>query len=524
LNGYSEFEIKVSLKEHDENETDTVLIYNLPAQIICVNFIRGVIYKRKLLFIDALLLILLFVFANFSYALYPKQPIIQDIAISRNITRIGTISDGVSKLLIIFPHDTKLQFSIEGMSTTDATNGTLSAASIKSYLGNTSSIIVEPERTRNGTSILRAVYTPPEFLNYTSSKYKIVTITITDPQTDPRKSIVEIPIRLYRPPVILVHGLWETPKTWEDAGFKQTLEQNDFNVTVANYSNHNDETFDPRNNSKIGNFGIDSVRTATSLALKEYHDNSIAASQADMIGHSMGGLIIRGFVQQPDYKNQSNFMKGYIHRLITIGTPHYGAQLAGTLNKHQDTLFCWNGIKLSSSKNCKDPKELKSIYSNIFGIPIDKGGVEALVPDSKAYSNLCQTNVTSYSMAGDWKPNTIQGYNNTEQFFRTITGDVKFNVDNVFQGDNDLQVNLTNQAGGLKAMTRDQAGSKIPPDKSVIYPNLVHSQRYLDSRDIGVDYEIHSDRIKQDVITILSSPTNKFSNAIGYGAICGMQN
>lgn len=39
---------------------------------------------------------------------------------------------------------------------------------------------------------------------------------------------------------------------------------------------------------------------------------STGASQVDIVAHSVGGLIARGFVQQPDYKNPTNYMVGYI--------------------------------------------------------------------------------------------------------------------------------------------------------------------------------------------------------------------
>lgn len=51
--------------------------------------------------------------------------------------------------------------------------------------------------------------------------------------------------------------------------------------------------------------------------------------------------MARGFAQQPDYKNIGNFMKGYIHRLITIGTPHFGGQLAGILYSHCEDWYCF---------------------------------------------------------------------------------------------------------------------------------------------------------------------------------------
>ena len=60
----------------------------------------------------------------------------------------------------------------------------------------------------------------------------------------------------------------------------------------------------------------------------------------------MGGLMARGFVQQPDYKGKENYMKGSIHRLITIGTPHFGGPLSEFLYDHSDDWYFFDGIKL----------------------------------------------------------------------------------------------------------------------------------------------------------------------------------
>ena len=63
-------------------------------------------------------------------------------------------------------------------------------------------------------------------------------------------------------------------------------------------------------------------------ALDHYRSKlQIAATQADVIGHSMGGVLSRVYVSQPDYRRPENFGKGDIHRLITICSPHFGSEL-----------------------------------------------------------------------------------------------------------------------------------------------------------------------------------------------------
>jgi triacylglycerol esterase/lipase EstA (alpha/beta hydrolase family) len=89
--------------------------------------------------------------------------------------------------------------------------------------------------------------------------------------------------------------------TWVTTNFANRLACHGFHYAFADYEEHNSETFDPCD-KVFGNYGINSIRNAIQKILGEYHYFSIAASQVDVIAHSMGGLMARGFVQQPDYK------------------------------------------------------------------------------------------------------------------------------------------------------------------------------------------------------------------------------
>jgi hypothetical protein len=92
----------------------------------------------------------------------------------------------------------------------------------------------------------------------------------------------------------------------------------------------------------------------------------------------MGGLMARGFVQQPDYKRKENYIKGSIHRLITIGTPHFGGPLSEFLYDYRDYWYCICGTNLSAARTCNvQPKKLRTIYSANFKYPTDKGAIES---------------------------------------------------------------------------------------------------------------------------------------------------
>jgi PGAP1-like protein len=303
-------------------------------------------------------------------------------------------------------------------------------------------------------------------------------------------------------------------------------------------------------NKMFGNHGINSIRNTTHYIFEQYHNKSIAAAQVDIIAHSMGGLMARGFVQQPDYQNETNFMKGSIHRLITIGTPHFGGHLSKILYDHRNNWYCFD-----PSANTYDPNtktiifpmgcqfdsddfeflQLKTIYADKFpfSTPIDKGGVEALIPGSVAYSYLCQTNVPSYAIAESWAPHSFASHEIVEGLYKNILGDPLFDLyidgfQGNFQGNNDLVVNLTSQIGGLHSKFRnltDNNNNNNIPNASAVYPNTVHASFLIENGDKkSVFAELNSTYIQDDVVTLLSSQNNKFATAIGIGSACNIPN
>jgi pimeloyl-ACP methyl ester carboxylesterase len=340
--------------------------------------------------------------------------LINNINLAANLTthRNGTIVDGISKLVLMVESKNSLQFSIN-----DTTNGTLSSLEQASKVNNNSSFTAKdsPHDISSGKSVVAAVYTPPESFNQEMGSYRTINVNVSDPNNS-ASTLLEIPIQLYRPPIVLVHGLWmNSDNTWVATKFTDRMACYGFYYAFADYEEHNSETFDPCD-KVFGNYGISSIRNTVYKILGEYHYLLIAASQVDIIAHSMGGLMARGFVQQPDYKRKENYMKGSIHRLITIGTPHFGGPLSKFLYDRRDYWYFFDGIHITRARTCKiEPKKLRTIYSDDFKFPIDKGAIEALIPGSNAYSRLCETNVKSYAIAGSyrqmlWRATILKNY------------------------------------------------------------------------------------------------------------------
>ena len=439
-----------------------------------------------------------------------------DLASRLTTYRNGTIADGVSKLILIVESKTSLQFSINDTKHNNLANGTLNSLDQASNINNlSSSTRSSPQNISNGKSVVVAVYTPPDSYNQSTGSNRTVNVNVSDLDNS-AKTLLEIPIRIYRPPVILIHGLWmNSDNTWVTTNFANRLASYGYHYAFADYEEHNSETFDPYDKS-FGNYGINSIRNTIHNIIEEYRYFSIAASQVDIIAHSMGGLMARGFVQQPDYKKKENYMKGSIHRLITIGTPHFGGPLSKLLYNYGDDWYFFDGIKHNRCRTGKiEPKKLRIIYSDIK-FPIDKGAIEALIPNSIAYSHLYQTNVKSYAIAGGYRPNATKSHDSQETYYGSIVDRDYFNLDkDAFDNcDNDLVVSITSQLGGLPKQIRQPDNNDIP-NHSAIYCNTVHERFYIKGDD-GISSETDSQLIQNDVIILLSfSDNNKFADAIG---------
>ena len=287
--------------------------------------------------------------------------------------REGTTADGVSKLIIRaeVPDKEKVTFSLK-----EAGSGTLEP-------------LLEGKTIRfEEKNYAFALYTPPKRFQQGSAPAPTATF---HPDSQPKQRLkgileyrdVELVVRyrgkeqaskvkLARPPVVLVHGLSSDPYTcWVETKETGTsmmvlLEKAGMLPFLVNYETTNgglgngakSSFWDNRNAvwdradpfkyvdyrqgwlikggqkpPALSEFQAHSPRRIGGIkhALEYYrNDLKLAATQADVIGHSMGGLLARAHASahyNPNYKRAENFMKGDIHRLITLNTPHHGSEL-----------------------------------------------------------------------------------------------------------------------------------------------------------------------------------------------------
>ncbi len=107
-----------------------------------------------------------------------------------------------------------------------------------------------------------------------------------------------------RPPILLVHGLYHNPAAWFVHSLR--LHRAGYPVYVYGYNSWTRNYFQARLGLARR---VDAVRALT------------GADQIILMGHSLGGLLIRGFMNLPE-------SRGKVLAACTLGSPHQGSKLA----------------------------------------------------------------------------------------------------------------------------------------------------------------------------------------------------
>ena len=161
----------------------------------------------------------------------------------------------------------------------------------------------------------------------------------------------ETSVTLLRPPLVLIHGLWASAASWND--FTPLITDSRWFISRADYSKiigGQIKSYAPPVPSwakssiantpasalgfaynaptvlqQIYNF-ITSFKNGTNPA-----NVPVAGVQADIVAHSMGGDITRTLPSISQFYHPTTFTLGFVHKVITIGTPHWGSPLATML-------------------------------------------------------------------------------------------------------------------------------------------------------------------------------------------------
>ncbi len=121
---------------------------------------------------------------------------------------------------------------------------------------------------------------------------------------------------LFKPPVVLVHGIWANAKSSKTM---QDYLGDHYSEWVYSFEYSNSLYF-ADNVATVGGRISGTINTMKNQEI-EGLENPIVVKKADVVAHSMGGDLTGLYIASNDYENN-------INRLITIGTPHSGSEMA----------------------------------------------------------------------------------------------------------------------------------------------------------------------------------------------------
>lgn len=349
-------------------------------------------------------------------------------------TAIGAVTDGVTKLLLLLHATSSCTVTLP-----NAGDGYLSTLQDQGTLS--SSVTVTPD----ASGLMAVVYIPPNgpgTLQPASSRTAAITYT----NSAAPGNVQNATIQLFPPPVVLVHGMWSNPDVWNTGGFVATLQKAGIaNVYAANYQKYSSNTFDPQDDQSKP--AIAAVAQTVRNALQDMRRKKIAAAQVDMVCHSLGGLVTRSWSQSTTaFRQQDNYFKGYIHKFITLGTPHRGSPLGPVLwNAVNNTLYLPGPISVG-------------VFMLIMNMPI--GTVHRdFDKNSAALANLNATlPFRTYSITGNYlsDPSTKAERGGADAFGALLKAATHKTFDQIFTQspcmivpNTDLIVEVNSQTGGI---------------------------------------------------------------------------
>lgn len=207
---------------------------------------------------------------------------------------------------------------------------------------------------------IRVQYYHPSYIDdlYTVSTQfngKAVRLEVVDTTVTPELVMLDIPVKIVLPPVLMMHGIWSDGGTWDE--LKEYFMTNGlyrykpYEILTPSYPSDREFTL---NRTFVSGY-IDDL-------IKNCGQNRMSAGKVDVVGHSMGGILTRLYLQEGvgavTYKKN-------VHKLVTINTPHSGSPLANIV-AGKDDFFKWIMQKVG-----KDPYNGALDNLSIGKAPID---------------------------------------------------------------------------------------------------------------------------------------------------------
>jgi pimeloyl-ACP methyl ester carboxylesterase len=253
----------------------------------------------------------------------------------------GVASDGVTKVVV----QVRGALPNEHLSLTVSGDGGLAQLGSSSF--QPSSLTWQADDQGNAFALYQA---PVDFNTGSDGGSVSRPVTLQLSSLDDPTFTAASQIAVIRPLVMLIHGLWSgSQEAWGNFTPLVNDPQARFEVIDGQYDNRgfvvsaSDPYYPPwlmsnLRGSALGlSYSTPLVLQQLQVGLQAFRNGTnpvgipVAATQADIVAHSMGGLVARNLVLQPGYFSPKDFGAGLIHKMITIDTPHLGTPLATAL-------------------------------------------------------------------------------------------------------------------------------------------------------------------------------------------------
>ena len=214
----------------------------------------------------------------------------------------GVAADGVSQVMIVFDPEKKSSIPQEDCEWT-------CHWSLENDNGNIGTL-------KNEDSWDGVIYTAPEDFPISENGSSYIVKARIDYSNGEKDLYKIVDIEIARSPLVLLHGLNADPGTWEN-----------FNVHIVNtlqmYKDYQvDNTGYKTTNCSHFSVNKEKPKEKIDKLITQYKSHKIVANKADLIGHSMGGILSRLHIQEIMDLDRPN-----VHKLITVNTPHSGSEI-----------------------------------------------------------------------------------------------------------------------------------------------------------------------------------------------------
>jgi len=177
--------------------------------------------------------------------------------------------------------------------------------------------------------------------------------------------------KMTNPPVLLVHGFQDTSESM--------VPLKDFLSGKALFVDSMD--YDTNTNLPDMSDALDQALSDLMLGLK---GRGIYAQRADIVAHSLGGLVTRYYTTQPSYLQKRN-----VHKVIFINAPHHGTPWAEA------------GAAILNSPFLEQLYPTSSLYTSVFPASINRGLNQTIQTGNIALENDEVVPIPS-SMLSSW--------------------------------------------------------------------------------------------------------------------------